>query len=127
MSETTSDTRRLGRLLYGVLAPVSAWALQGLIGLGLGNHLCGAGTGASRTLVLVASAVALAVSLSALKVATTSWRELSKEKSVLKTEPPGGPHFLAQAGIGVGVVFTLGIVWAALPAVAVMHLCERVR
>jgi hypothetical protein len=71
------------------------------------------------------SAVALLVAVSALRVGLEAWRG-SGDRSIAAVDGRATADFLAAVALLVSVLFTLGILWAAL-SVFVLSPCESVR
>jgi hypothetical protein len=114
----------LGALWFGLLGGPVAWTLQLLVDYPLVAHYCFPDA-AKRTmptldslhlLVIIVSALALAVGIAALLTAIRSWRvsggEFGSERVTLveAAPPPGRVRFMALGGILASSLTILGIV-----------------
>ena len=109
------------RVWFGLAAGAAAWVLQGVLGTAIASRTCDAAEahmsvpGMLRMGLLVLSALAFVLAVSAALTAFARWRHLARS-SWLQAEGYDGPEFLSFAGVLVSSVFALEILWAALPA-----------
>ncbi len=121
------------RMGFGILGAPFAWAAQGLLGWFIASGGCGREPAAARWLTdagvrgteIGISVVALVLALSALRVGIEAWRN-STDRSIGAIDGRATADFLAAVALLVSVLFTLGILWAALSAF-VLSPCESVR
>jgi hypothetical protein len=119
--------RSTGQLWYGMVAPPTAWAAQGLIDSDIGTRFCAFNLqpmpGPVRTLVLLASSVSLGLSLSGAVVGWRLWRRGAPEGDLSGADRY---TFMALVGFMVGVICTLAILAGAVPA-AMARVCGEIR
>jgi len=131
LSSNPTVVRR--RMWFGILGAPFAWAAQGLLGWFIASAGCGRAPAAARWLTdagvrgteIGISVVALLVAISALNVGLQAWRN-SADRSIAAVDGRATADFLAAVALVVSVLFTLGILWAALSAF-VLSPCESVR
>jgi len=111
------------RLTLAVAMPPLVWAAQGLFGWFVASHAC-PGTAqpwsltTARWLVVLATLVALAVSVPGLAVAV--------RRREGRNGDPERVHYLSMVGLLVGATLTLGVLLAGLPAL-MLSACGEMR
>ena len=124
MTTTTVEGRSLW---YALLAPPSAWALQGLLGWAFGERSCTSLTPPTvRWIVAAISVAALIVALIGVRRGWSMWREVSDACDPLVSEHRDRVAFMAFGGFLVSSVFSIGIFWNGLSA-AFLNDCGRMR
>jgi uncharacterized membrane protein YidH (DUF202 family) len=119
-----------GRLWTGVLLAPSAWAVAHLLGYFLASRACDRGTArmaanAGVTQDILAVVLAL-VAVAGLVVAIGNWRRVSEPSRPHDSVARGRAHFMALGGVVTSALFTLGIVFFALPPLLI-NICSEVR
>ncbi len=109
-------------LLLG--APVVAWSAQELVSFYVTASRCTQGQATvPRAALLDVSLLALVTTVAASIASVRRFQRLTK-RSVTQIEGREPDELLALASVVLGVVLTLGVIWGALPAVLVSHVCE---
>ena len=115
------------RIWFALAAPAVAWSVQELASALVGHAACAEhAAGAGRAIMIVISVVALALSVAAIAVGYGRFRALAGEAGALEGQRER-QQMMALAGALVGVVFTLGVVWAALPSLVISSVCGSKR
>lgn len=132
-SATSIQEKPSGRIIFGVLGAPAAWAAQGLLGWLFATAVCGPqpnqigwfGESGLRALEIAIGLIALIVGVAALWNALQAWRR-SADPSLAAVHGRATPDFLAAVALFVSAAFTLGILWALLPAL-MLSPCRVVR
>lgn len=106
-------------------APAAAWSAHELVSWYVASWACGAGhAGAARAVLIFTSAMALAVAVIGVAVGTVRLKKISAAGSSFSYEGRTRDEMLALSSVFLGAAFTLGLVWAALPALVLSRVCE---
>lgn len=111
------------RILTALAVPPAAWAIHEMACAATSGLLClHDHRTAMRVTTLVLTAVGLGLCVASLAVAYASYRKLPettarRTAAMLEDEGDAWRAMLTLAGMFVGVVFTLGLVWAGMSAV----------
>jgi hypothetical protein len=130
---TSIQEKPSAQIMFGVLGAPAAWAAQGLLGWLFASAVCGPrpneigwlGESGLRALEIAIGVVALAVGVAALWNAIQAWRR-SADPGLAAVHGRATPDFLAAVALFVSAAFTLGILWALLPAL-MLSPCRVVR
>jgi hypothetical protein len=116
-----------GRLWYGVFAAPAAWIAQGAFGWLAGSRICTSMTvGAVRTTVALLSIGMLVIAISGLVVAHGNWKRSSDAPHPTAVSGWDRVEFMSAAGVLLGVMFIIAIVWAGLGS-ALLDRCGGMR
>jgi hypothetical protein len=117
------------RLWYGVLVPPLAWGAQSIFGVLLTGGVCDGGGPhpGARTALIAAGIIGLALAISGGLVGYRTWRQLEPDGRFLHAEGRERVQMLSLMGVYSGVVFSIAALWAGLPPLMLLRLCEAVR
>ncbi len=113
------------RLWYGVMVPPLAWGAQSLFGVLLTGGVCDGG--GARTALIASGIIGLALAISGGLVGYLTWRQLEPGGRFLVAEGRERVQMMSLMGVYSGVVFSIAAVWAGLPSLMLLRLCEAVR
>ncbi len=110
------------KLWFGATGGAVAWALQGFTCFMMAVQACKTGVGtwgplspvAVRILIGGVSLAYLAVALLSSWVSYKNWRRLADERSLMHTEAYGREEYMALAGIFVGLIASVGLIWSGI-------------
>jgi hypothetical protein len=110
---------------FALAAPPLVWSAHELSSMYLTFDRCAFGRpDAARSGLLVVTAIALSVDMAALTAGYWQLKALLAGRSWLELEGRSRGEMLALASVFLGLVFTVAIFWAALPAVLLRDVCE---
>jgi hypothetical protein len=120
-----------GKVWFAFLGAAGAWSAQLIIGYALMAHACYPGVdpllaptgGGFRTAATVVTLVALAVAVAALAeawrlVAVSIGPPMGFDRATAESSDGGVPRYLAFAGVIIGIVFTLALVFSGIALIA---------
>jgi hypothetical protein len=120
----------MGRLWAGVLLAPAAWVVAELLGYPLASRGCdqrtvsaAARTGVTQDVIAVVLAL---IAVAGLVIAMGNWRQARAAASSNETAARGRAQFMSLAGVVASALFTLGIVFFALPPLLI-NICREVR
>lgn len=115
------------RLWFAFGGSACAWALQGALSVFIASNACGPGAGTAASILpasterILLAIVTLGLLLTAGIAALTAfrdWRILAGRRASLQTaEAQGRQEFMSLAGLVVGTLCAVGILWAGLPVI----------
>jgi hypothetical protein len=116
-------------LWFGVIAPPLAWATQGLASVILALHACHHPEGYSlaRSGLVALALLALAFTVSGGTTGWRAWRRLAQQRTLMGAEGQSRVELMAIGGVFLGVTFTLAVLWAGVPTLMVLKVCEAAR
>lgn len=122
-------TSRIERQLwFSLAAPAAAWSIQELASAVIDHAACARhAAGAGRAAMLVVTAAAFVCSVVAARTGLRRFRAVSEEPELVRTRATGRQEMMAFAGLMLGVVFAIGILWTGLPALVVSDVCGAER
>ena len=124
------ETVSSGRLWVGMLLAPSAWAVAHLLGYFLASRACDRGaasTAANAGVTQDILAIVLAlIAAAGLVIAIGNWRHAREPSRPHEPAALGRAHFMALGGVVASTLFTLGIVFFALPPLLI-NVCSEIR
>ena len=118
------------RLWAGLLLAPSAWLVAELLGYFLASRACDRGAAstiahAGVTQDVIAVVLAL-IAVAGLVIASGNARHVTEPSRPTEPAARGRAHFMALAGVVASALFTLGILFFALPPLLI-NICSEVR
>jgi hypothetical protein len=112
------------RLWGAVIAPPSAWAVQELVSAAASVEACERGDGGlARALLLGLSAAAFVVAAGSAFAARESFDRIGTAFAIEDSEARGPDEMLAVAGVALGAVFALALIWSGMPLLFLSDVC----
>jgi hypothetical protein len=123
-----------GRLWFGLVASIVAWASLGFIDILITWRACiheeefgnPVSHPAVRVIYIAVAGILFLIVLVAGAMSFRNWRSISPDRQILNANATDRREFMALLGVFVSITLGMGVLWLAIPPL-IIELCVRAK